>query len=274
MEKTKGLDQSFTVKNFQRLLKRTDFHGENGYRSIDQLLPRLTSLEESISNSHFQFSPFQRGKINGFQYISAGSLENRLLMRKLDDNVKRIFRIKSSNRNSIVWLTKYLAEEKTKFYVLKLDLKSFYESIPHAEVIKKIQENNLLSNGSKTLLTKYLDTIASHSQGGLPRGICLSSTLSEYYMQPIDKRIKEIDGIYYYGRFVDDIVIFCYRNPRDIYNQIKKIIKLPLSLNSAKTRIMSSEKNDGYNDIDFDFLGYRFRKNEQLEVDIAKKKNK
>jgi hypothetical protein len=105
----------------------------------------------------------------------------------------------------------------------------------------------------------------------MPRGICLSSTLAEYYMKPIDHQIKSIDGVYYYGRFVDDIIVFTYVDPRLVYKQIKSIIEFPLKINQAKTKLMSSEIISK-NKIDFEFLGYRFIKNEKLLVDISKKK--
>lgn len=45
-------------------------------------------------------------------------------------------------------------------------------------------------------------------ENGLPRGLSISSVMSELYMKYFDLRIRRLEGVYYYARFVDDIVVF------------------------------------------------------------------
>ncbi|EPM56853.1 phage-related reverse transcriptase/maturase family protein, partial [Pseudomonas syringae pv. actinidiae ICMP 19103] len=39
------------------------------------------------------------------------------------------------------------------------------------------------------------------------RGLALSATITEIVMQDFDNSIKELDGVFYYGRYVDDIIV-------------------------------------------------------------------
>ncbi|EGH68896.1 hypothetical protein PSYAC_29236, partial [Pseudomonas syringae pv. actinidiae str. M302091] len=38
-------------------------------------------------------------------------------------------------------------------------------------------------------------------------GLALSATITEIVMQDFDNSIKELDGVFYYGRYVDDIIV-------------------------------------------------------------------
>jgi hypothetical protein len=71
----------------------------------------------------------------------------------------------------------------------------------------------------------------------IPRGINISSTLTEIQMRSFDNKARNLPGAYYYARYVDDIIIFSYKN---IVTEDIKILKnaLPdgLKLNKIKSR--------------------------------------
>lgn len=267
------LDQEFTVRNFKALLEKSDFFSVSGYRDIHDIEPEFTEIEESIRNNAFEFDVFRKSTIRDKAIYPPVSLKNKIVLKKINDNIRRVFRIKTQNRNSLVNNVKTLLAEESPFFVIKTDIAEFYESIDFRESIKYIKTNNLLSFKTKNLLDKLISTTNLAGSTGLPRGINLSATLAELQARPLDKLLRNIQGVYFYGRYVDDIILFCFQEPHKILGNVKEVIrKNKLSINNKKTQIMCHGFSDVPNKCNFDFLGYNFRKDEKLIVDIAYKK--
>lgn len=106
---------------------------------------------------------------------------------------------------------------------------------------------------------------------GLPRGIRVSAWLSELAMDPFDKALRTAEGVYFYARFADDIIIFCNTeaDSKRIYDFAdEQLGKQGLRLNEEKSAIWNDKK-----DIPLQFLGYSFDKDDKcLRVDIAASK--
>ena len=98
------------------------------------------------------------------------------------------------------WIKK--DSENTR-YCLKMDIRHFFESIPHnilkAKLEKKIKDIYILD-----LLFKIIDT----TEIGLPLGFYTSQWLANWYLQDLDHFIKEKLHAKYYARYMDDMVIF------------------------------------------------------------------
>ena len=90
-------------------------------------------------------------------------------------------------------------------------------------------DNTLLSYKSKMFVKAILDEYenqktklsAEDSEGlfenhGVPRGIGISSLLSEIYMRDLDNSIKKRPEVIFYARYVDDIFILLAALPQDI----------------------------------------------------------
>lgn len=77
---------------------------------------------------------------------------------------------------------------------------------------------------------------------GLPRGLGISAVLSELRMKYFDLSLRRVEGVYYYARFVDDIIVFCSsRRSADMVMETAKaeLYKLGLTLND-KSHIFGS----------------------------------
>ncbi len=57
------------------------------------------------------------------------------------------------------------------------------------------------------VLENFLFELLDRNIVGLPRGVPLSATLSEYSMKRFDRFVSTLPEVYYYARYVDDIVI-------------------------------------------------------------------
>ena len=92
-----------------------------------------------------------------------------------------------------------------------------------------INRNSLLSRKSKESILRVFNAYEKMKDKnivpygkGVPRGIGISSPLSEVYMQDLDKTIKERQEVVFYTRYVDDIFIILsdlgkYKTIQDYY---------------------------------------------------------
>lgn len=195
-----------------------------------------------------------------------------LILRKIYYNTKKIYGIKQANRNRIIQQLQVLLGAKTDFWIIRLDIKSFYESLNRENILGELYKQYRLSPLTVFLLQKLFNTSVIKISSGIPRGLSISSCLSELAMKYFDIEMKQFAGVYYYARFVDDIIIFCFTEKclNDVWNVIpEKLKNLSLSLNTAKSyKIASNDMRDYAKPLIY--LGYCFYfKNKDLYVDIA-----
>lgn len=267
------LNQSFILKNFKRLKKLGDLNKYFPRDDKSEIINKLKKVEEYCQNlKEFNFpilDIFSLNQNNVYKFSNESYIAD-FVLRKVNHNLKRIYNVVPANRNDIIKQVILLLREKYPFYIYKLDIKEFYENINVSVLLDKIEKSRIVSALTKFFLRKFF---VSNNFTFLPRGINISSTLSEIYMADFDKRIKKLDGVYYYARFVDDMIIFSTKQ-LDIKEIIKKLPNL--ELNTKKTREINTfdEKI-----MEFEYLGYKIHREEKksmivLNIGIAYKKVK
>ena len=102
-----------------------------------------------------------------------------------------------------------LLNEGVPKWVIRLDIKHFYESIDRKRQMERFIEDGRLNFQSIYLLKSLFEEPVIASMNGLPRGLSISSAISELYMKYFDLDVRRQDGVYFYARFVDDIIVFC-----------------------------------------------------------------
>lgn len=194
-------------------------------------------------------------------------------IKQLQFNVKKTFKVKQSSRHLILSQIKLLLNESNPKYVIRTDVSKFFESILQEKLFDKINENTLLSIQSKKFIRQILDeyntkkdTTKIDIDKGVPRGVGISSYLSELYMKDIDNQIKNMEDVVYYARYVDDIIVVISpkspkKNIDNYFSEIKKIV--------GRESLVLHEEGDKYNLIDlsnkvnknthfsFTYLGYK-----------------
>ncbi|MDR2651642.1 MAG: RNA-directed DNA polymerase [Prevotellaceae bacterium] len=191
------MNQSFEIKELRKFGKQNEFRDEPDWEN------QVIIACQNILNETFEFEIKQVG-----EYFLTELFSNKLILRKLNDNIKRIYKDEQANRKIIISQIKVLLDETCPYWVIKTDIKSFYESIDRERLLKKFQDDSMLSYYSMFLLHKlFVNTVVDTTTGVL-RGMNISATLSEIYLRKFDKWIRNCSGVYYYARFVDDIVIF------------------------------------------------------------------
>lgn len=245
-----------------------------GY-SKENLLEELDEIFSQINSRTFDFSIKEVD-----EYYLTEDLCNKLVLRKLNDNIKRLYKDEQSNRRLIITQIKTLLGETCPSWILRTDIKKFYESIQRNRILDRFKDDAMLSYQSIFLLEKLFENEYIKTQSGLPRGMNISATLSELYMRRFDKWIQRFPGVYYYARFVDDIIIFTYSKSaiEDIKNNLKeKLSELAegLEINTEKTADFNGNHITEIQPLEY--LGYKFtkksqRKDSNLTVSIAEKK--
>ena len=264
------MNQNYTSQQLFKLVKRNELIEFK--ISKENLINDLNIVFNRIVNDEFDF---EFRKVS--DYYDTTSLTHKLVLRKLNDNIKRIDKDEQSNRRIIIQQVKTLLEETCPMWILKTDIKSFYENIDRNIILSKLQYDSLISYQSILLLNKIFSHPLLFNAKGLPRGVNISSTLSELSMRNFDKWVRRFPGIYYYARFVDDILIFSHseENIQNIKSQINKNLESGLFMNESKTEIFDGNNIKDYYPLTY--LGYSFstkfaKKDKFVKVSISEKK--
>lgn len=274
------MNQSFQRQQLIRLCKKAEYIDYG--MTIEQLTGSLDTSYEEIANDSFEFSLEQVS-----EYFLTKDLPNKLILRKLNDNIKRIYKDKQANRRIIISQVKTLLSETCPFWVVKTDIKSFYESIDTKRLISKFHDDSMLSYQSMFLLERIFNNPILAGKTGVPRGMNISATISELYMRKFDRWVRSYDSVYYYARFVDDIIIFS-NSLKDSLTLIEnlnvqlKLLAEGLSINYKKTELFDGKSLESLDILSgkniqnklrhkLEYLGYSFSKEIIPEKIVLKK---
>jgi hypothetical protein len=258
------LDQAFSLKCLKHLLKKEDvkhFRLWNSSDSDDDKDNVILGFSNIINSGAFNFPVFREKITKGKTIYSAPDATTLLLLRKLDRNMRAIYKVKQANRNEIIHQVKSLLKEGCFYSVLRLDISSCYESVDRKAILDKIDQNSILSYTSRNLLNQLFCIPQFKSQTGVPRGLSVSATLNELFLRDLDRKIKNLPHVYYYARYVDDIIIFSYHEAAKVKEDVFNIVtNFGLELNQHKERSIECYNGTIKKNSDlfkgFDFLGY------------------
>lgn len=235
-----GLDKT-TVDNFEW--------------NLDEFIE--TSLNK-INNNSYKFTSLKPYYTNGrITYIP--TIRDRLTIEVLKHKLKSKYRVCPSNRNEITQTLHNILSEEIDYYVVRIDIKKFFPSVPIGNLLHNIERNSLLSYKEYNLLSKLL----TNNDLGLIQGLSISNYLAEIYLENFD---RDFDVIHkqkiYYNRYVDDIILII--TGKQTKNDIKIITekidicfnKVQLEINNSKYchTVFHSESNSQ----PFEYLGYKF----------------
>jgi hypothetical protein len=227
------LDQTFSYTNLLRVRRRIDASLFPERPSLRNAKIRL--LAAALDADTFAPTVFFRSCARGFVVYSTDSLENTLVLRKINDSIRRLYNVKQSDRTSIVRQVGSLLREGAPKTVLKLDLASFYDNVDRTAILEKLKADNLLSCRSVRFLEQFFATSFPNLGCGVPRGVCVSATLAELVMRDFDSAVRSLQGVYFYARYVDDIVVFTYGDPHELRDSIEKMLPKGMRFNRQKS---------------------------------------
>lgn len=213
-------------------------------------------------------------------YTVPNTVEHLFVMKTLQWNLKKVFKVQQANRHRIMMQVKRLLNESTPKYIIRTDVHHFYESIPQDKLLEMIKGNTLLSKMSVRFIWQILEEYerlkdAEETPGlGVPRGVGASAYLSEIYMRDLDESVKHRPEVVYYVRYVDDIFMILSHLPvgktlEQYYEEIRKdFTAFGLSLmdpnnpDQQKKLLLKDfhtfmDKDDAPDKDSIDYLGYK-----------------
>lgn len=289
-------DQSFNANSLDREIRKSDFRKlrtlHSGPEREKQTMEACARAEDGFPD----LNAFTISTVAGKKIVKTAKFSDELVLRKIDQNVKKLARTRQIDRDSIVANIAVLLQEGLQYRVYRLDIKSFYESISTKETYSCIEKIKLLSLPTKKYLSEILESYQTAGNQGLPRGLAVCGTISEIVLAAFDKLISSHVDVFYYSRYVDDIILITSgdENKRSFIKHIKSSLPEGLYLNSRKQMIrerrrIGKEKGNSTPTItttdpsmEFEFLGYNFtvadptsndgKKPRLVDLDIAPSK--
>jgi hypothetical protein len=198
--------------------------------------------------------------------LSKESPEDFFCMKQMQSNIRKCYKVVQSDRLSIVKQLKGILSDSVPKTILRIDIKKFYENIPNDKILEFINSEPILCASTRRLICSLIrqHNEQMHTNKGIPRGLGISAYLAELYMRSFDREIRSDNGVLYYARYVDDIVVVFLgkvaqeesRNTLD-----RKLKKLDLEIHSEGDKFTwaySKGKEESFN-----YLGYQLKLTKQ-----------
>jgi len=253
----------------------------------DTLLSELDGVSNKINRKDFEVSFTQQDGPGGKKvYVIGQELPDQFYaIKKLESNLASLYRLKPANRDEVMKQLLGMISDGFGYHVLRTDISNFFESVPHDRLLNKLKEDQLLSQKSLRLISGILFRYASLAGTpgvGLPRGLGISSYLSELYMREFDQRVKMLGDVVFYARYVDDIVVLFAPLPgADVRINRPKIrdflsdISLSMNETAEKTKESPCDSQGlpvAKGTWDFEYLGYRINFRSGTSVSMSRKR--
>lgn len=253
------ISQEFTSKNLLKLLHQADPVRWAMGRSKGDYIATLQGVEEKLGNPGYSLSKFKVYERKG-RILVPSNIQDEFAIRKVNDTVKRIFGVRQQDRTEIVRQLSVLLKEPARMSIIRLDIKSFFESVERDSLIERVLKNHMVSYDTKRVFRAIFNSPDLQRRNGLPRGICLSSSLAEMYMHEFDRYARSADGVYFYARYVDDIFILCISDPDDVIRLLEKGLPkgLLFSDDPEKRYVVELAASGDGSVEEVSYLGYKF----------------
>lgn len=157
-------------------------------------------------------------------------------------------------------IKKHISKGKDIKYCLKMDIRRYFDSVPH-DVVKAKLKSQIKDHRFLEILFEVIDV----TDKGLPLGFYTSQWLANWYLTGLDHYIKESLGAKIYHRYMDDMTIFgsakkTLHKMRKAISEYLKSLGLVLKSNYQVFRFhfIKNGKDKGRF---LDFMGFRFYRN-------------
>ncbi|MHA6731473.1 antiviral reverse transcriptase Drt3a [Devosia sp. A369] len=254
-------DTSYRAESLRREVQRYDRRLHPALSDPAQL-ERAIYLACRVCEEGFEHAGFTTHIVKGKPVYQFSDFQYDIVLRKTNRNIRSATNVRQADRNTTIKRVTSLLSEGVPHKIYKMDIKSFYESIDIDGVSSLVHEDRRIGRQTSAIAHMFLRHCELSGVEGVPRGIGLSSTLAELTMQEFDAFAKRQPEVYFYSRYVDDILIITSGTEEQGEFISRLEIKLPsgLHLNPDKTDVIPLERRDAVKNPGkagcFDFLGY------------------
>lgn len=145
------------------------------------------------------------------------------------------------------------SDPKGTQWCLKIDIRKYYPNI-NREKLKKVYRHLIKDKGIINMLDEIIDSMPGDR--GVPIGNYISQYSGNIYLSEFDHRVKEVYGVKYYFRYMDDMVFLAETKEelQALLKEIKRWLKEELDLDVKEDWSLFYVEDRGIN-----FIGYVFR---------------
>ncbi|BDA80195.1 maturase [Leptospira kobayashii] len=256
----------YSPNQIRKVIRKSDFWK---YKlDKDQLITLTESIATEFAENNSETKGLETIDFRHKKIFITNNIYDTLTIRKTSEILESLFHVNSFSREQEILQLKYILETEKSFSIVRTDIKNFFESISFYKIISLLQTKGIYNNSFLLHLNNIKRELDNHGHTSLPRGLALSSTLSEIYLEEFDNLIRSNRDILYYSRYVDDIVIITKENSqKKILDFIKLNLPEGLILNRSKTRFYHSKSTEKIN-----YLGYSLDLSNALKIGISKNK--
>lgn len=152
------------------------------------------------------------------------------------------------------------SDRKNMKYCLKMDIKKYFDSIPH-DILRSKFEAVIKDKDFLDIIYEVID--ASPNGVGIPIGFYTSQWIANWYLSGLDHYIKEDLKAVHYIRYMDDMVIFGSNKKRlhEMQKNVAVYLESELGLEmKANWQVFRFDfiSNGEHKGRDLDFMGFRF----------------
>lgn len=241
-----------------------------GKRYKSDVLRFSLNLEEELCNiqNHLIWGTYQPGDYHMFKVyepkerdVMALPFKDRVVQHALVNVIEPLFnrsfiydsfacRTGKGTQRGMLRAQEFIRRAGPGCWILKADVKKFFDNIDHT-ILKRLLAKKIKCHKTLWLCRQYIDKRGGNI--GIPIGNLTSQLYANIYLNQLDHHIKDVLGVKWYIRYMDDFIIVC--KSKEEAQKLKTHLagwlweNLRLELNS-KTQVFPERQ--GVN-----FLGYR-----------------
>lgn len=243
--------------------------GVNYDRFLDARESEIKLISERALAGSYKFSPFRQKLIikdakSPPRQVSIPTIRDKVALRALNNFLSEVFNSdRPQHTHPVVSAAiRSISLATTSDAIIKLDVRSFYDDINHALLMKSLRKK-IRSNEPLRMIEEAIATPTGVAKKekvvnnvGVPQGLSISNILASIYMSSIDVKYQSILGLAYH-RYVDDILCIApAADAGEFYSNISRDLKIKKklrvhALGSGKSVISPISDR-------IDYLGYSF----------------
>lgn len=207
---------------------------------------------------------------------SVFSYPNILVLRKIANNLSSITKAGPSERDRLIKVLLLSLRQEIQFRIYRFDIRRFFDSLSVEESLAHVARSPV-SRKTVELLRVVLQEHSAAARPGIPTGLAISAALADIMMDRFDRYVKGLPGVFYFGRFVDDIVVITSGTEDATKFEHELSMSLPAGTTfgeKKKDRIDVPKIDHGTSSEigRFDYLGYDFKiRDERLRSKKSKR---
>lgn len=262
------IEFAYTQKRLERCINYSDLINDKTLLNYANRWKAAGCALAGINAGNLFKTNLNEINIRGKSAYKCSNIEQTLATRLVSQNIRANYKIRQQNRNIIIKNLISFLKESGPYQVFRFDIEAFFESINRDELSKRLINDGRCSRQTILLLSQLFEGLGRQGVTGLPRGLSLSSTLSEYALHEFDAAIKQEDNIFFYARFVDDIILITSPelHKTEVIKLLESNIFPGLNLHKSGKKVShhsvpkSGEKDNKPEQKShcFDYLGYQF----------------